>query len=51
VKEKESILRINNIEVKYHEVILVLKGVSISSPSWVPMVRGKVPLSRPSLAC
>ncbi len=26
---KESILRINNIEVKYHEVILVLKGVSI----------------------
>ncbi|MBW1668523.1 MAG: ABC transporter ATP-binding protein [Deltaproteobacteria bacterium] len=28
----ESILRINNIEVKYHEVILVLKGVSIEVP-------------------
>ncbi len=26
------ILRINNIEVKYHEVILVLKGVSIEIP-------------------
>lgn len=26
------ILRINNIEVKYHEVILVLKGVSIEVP-------------------
>jgi branched-chain amino acid transport system ATP-binding protein len=30
--EKESILKINNIEVKYHEVILVLKGVSIEVP-------------------
>jgi branched-chain amino acid transport system ATP-binding protein len=29
---KELILRINNIEVKYHEVILVLKGVSIEVP-------------------
>ncbi len=28
----ETILRINNIEVKYHEVILVLKGVSIEVP-------------------
>ena len=28
----ESILRINNIEVRYHEVILVLKGVSIVVP-------------------
>jgi branched-chain amino acid transport system ATP-binding protein len=27
-----SILKINNIEVKYHEVILVLKGVSIEVP-------------------
>ncbi|MBW1732500.1 MAG: ABC transporter ATP-binding protein [Deltaproteobacteria bacterium] len=28
----ESILKINNIEVRYHEVILVLKGVSIEVP-------------------
>jgi branched-chain amino acid transport system ATP-binding protein len=28
----EPILKINNIEVKYHEVILVLKGVSIEVP-------------------
>jgi branched-chain amino acid transport system ATP-binding protein len=28
----ESILNVNNIEVKYHEVILVLKGVSIEIP-------------------
>jgi branched-chain amino acid transport system ATP-binding protein len=28
----EKILKINNIEVKYHEVILVLKGVSIEVP-------------------
>jgi branched-chain amino acid transport system ATP-binding protein len=28
----EAILNINNIEVKYHEVILVLKGVSIEVP-------------------
>lgn len=28
----ESILKINSIEVKYHEVILVLKGVSIEVP-------------------
>jgi len=28
----EAILKINNIEVKYHEVILVLKGVSIEIP-------------------
>jgi len=27
--EAESILKINNIEVRYHEVILVIKGVSI----------------------
>lgn len=29
----ESILKISNIEVRYHEVILVLKGVSIEVPS------------------
>lgn len=29
----EPILQINSIEVKYHEVILVLKGVSISIPA------------------
>ena len=29
---EESILKINSIEVKYHEVILVLKGVSIEVP-------------------
>jgi branched-chain amino acid transport system ATP-binding protein len=29
----EPILKINNIEVKYHEVILVLKGVSIEVPA------------------
>lgn len=28
----EPILQINSVEVKYHEVILVLKGVSISVP-------------------
>jgi len=28
----ESILKINNIEVKYHEVILALKGVAIEVP-------------------
>ncbi|NLI81977.1 MAG: ABC transporter ATP-binding protein [Deltaproteobacteria bacterium] len=28
----EALLRLNNIEVKYHEVILVLKGVSIEVP-------------------
>ncbi len=28
----DAILKINNIEVKYHEVILVLKGVSIEVP-------------------
>ena len=30
--EEETILNINNIEVKYHEVILVIKGVSIRIP-------------------
>ncbi len=30
--ESEKILKINNIEVRYHEVILVLKGVSIEVP-------------------
>ncbi len=30
--DKELILKINNIEVKYHEVILVIKGVSIEVP-------------------
>jgi len=32
---EDSILKINNIEVKYHEVILVLKGVSIEVPKGV----------------
>jgi branched-chain amino acid transport system ATP-binding protein len=32
VEAAEAILKINNIEVKYHEVILVLKGVSIEVP-------------------
>lgn len=32
LSEKETILNINNIEVKYHEVILVIKGVSINIP-------------------
>ncbi len=30
---KESILKLNNIEVMYHEVILVLKGVSLEVPT------------------
>jgi branched-chain amino acid transport system ATP-binding protein len=29
---QNNILKINNIEVRYHEVILVLKGVSIEVP-------------------
>ncbi|MBW2567644.1 MAG: ATP-binding cassette domain-containing protein, partial [Deltaproteobacteria bacterium] len=29
---QDLILKINNIEVKYHEIILVLKGVSIEVP-------------------
>ncbi len=32
METSEAILSIKNIEVKYHEVILVLKGVSISVP-------------------
>lgn len=32
MSDKDSILKINNIEVKYHEVILVIKGVSIEVP-------------------
>jgi branched-chain amino acid transport system ATP-binding protein len=32
LSEQEIILSINNIEVKYHEVILVIKGVSINVP-------------------
>ena len=32
MSEMQPILRINNIEVKYHEVILVIKGVSIEVP-------------------
>ncbi|MFQ6015896.1 MAG: ABC transporter ATP-binding protein [Anaerolineae bacterium] len=32
MEEKDSVLKINNIEVRYHEVILVLKGVSIEVP-------------------
>ena len=30
--ETDPILKINNIEVKYHEIILVIKGVSIEVP-------------------
>ena len=30
--ENNAILKINNIEVRYHEVILVLKGISIEVP-------------------
>jgi branched-chain amino acid transport system ATP-binding protein len=33
VAENSSILKISNIEVRYHEVILVLKGVSIQVPA------------------
>ena len=32
VSKEDMILKINNIEVKYHEVILVVKGVSIEVP-------------------
>jgi branched-chain amino acid transport system ATP-binding protein len=32
VEAAEAILKINNIEVRYHQVILVLKGVSIEVP-------------------
>jgi branched-chain amino acid transport system ATP-binding protein len=32
LSENTPLLKINNIEVKYHEVILVLKGVSIDVP-------------------
>ncbi len=32
MQSNEPILKINNIEVKYHEIILVLKGVSIEVP-------------------
>jgi branched-chain amino acid transport system ATP-binding protein len=32
-KTVEPILKINNIEVRYHEVILVLKGVSVEVPA------------------
>ena len=32
LSKEEMILMINNIEVKYHEVILVIKGVSIEVP-------------------
>ncbi len=32
MSSEENILKINNIEVKYHEVILVIKGVSIEIP-------------------
>src|SRR4030042_481105 len=32
VETAKPILRLNNIEVKYHEVILVLKGVSLEIP-------------------
>jgi branched-chain amino acid transport system ATP-binding protein len=32
VADNNAILKINNIEVRYHEVILVLKGISIQVP-------------------
>ena len=32
MSETNTILKINHIEVKYHEVILVIKGVSIEVP-------------------
>jgi branched-chain amino acid transport system ATP-binding protein len=32
LEKKSSILKLNNIEVMYHEVILVLKGVSLEVP-------------------
>ncbi|MDM8542394.1 ABC transporter ATP-binding protein [Desulfococcaceae bacterium HSG9] len=32
LSQEEMVLKINNIEVKYHEVILVIKGVSIEIP-------------------
>ena len=32
MSDDNRILKINNIEVKYHEVILVIKGVSIEVP-------------------
>ncbi len=32
MEKKDSILKLNNIEVMYHEVILVLKGVSLEIP-------------------
>ena len=32
MSQDEMVLKINNIEVKYHEVILVIKGVSIEIP-------------------
>jgi len=32
LSKEDMILKINNIEVKYHEVILVIKGVSIEVP-------------------
>lgn len=32
MSQEETVLKINNIEVKYHEVILVIKGVSIEIP-------------------
>ena len=32
MSDDNTILKINNIEVKYHEVILVIKGVSIEVP-------------------
>jgi len=49
VEKITSILKLNNVEVMYHEVILVLKGVSIEvpqgglSPFWGPMEPGNQP--------
>ncbi|MDP3017638.1 MAG: ATP-binding cassette domain-containing protein, partial [Deltaproteobacteria bacterium] len=32
MEKTQPILKLNNVEVKYHEVILVLKGVSLEVP-------------------
>ena len=33
-QEVENLLEVNNIEVIYNHVILVLKGVSLNVPKW-----------------
>jgi hypothetical protein len=47
VEPAKPILAVNNVEVIYDHVILVLKGVSVLCPEaalwpfWVPMVRAR----------